>query len=101
MEDEEFVDLVLDDGHLISVRALSLDPEREVAFERLQMRASELLSSLAPLASEVRKSISGTLPDEVTLTLKVGVAIESGKAVAVIGGGKIDSAIEVSLKWKS
>lgn len=102
MEDPEFVDIIIGDKEAVAVPALVLDPERPVgAGDRLKIVLDDVLRTVMPVTDAVRKSVQRAAPDETTLTFKIGVAIAAGQAFAFIAEGKIDGAIEISLKWKN
>lgn len=90
------------EGGQVLVPAFMDDPEQQVGLgDRLKVNLEDLLDSVAPVIKAVRSSLVQSSPDEVTLTLKVGVAISAGKAIACIADGRVDGAIELALKWKN
>lgn len=101
MENFELVDLVFDDGTSVAVSAVVVDPEQEVALERLTVRTKDLIDAATHLVRDVKDKMVEFAPDELSLTVKMGVAIESGIAVAIFANGKVDGAIELCLTWRT
>ncbi|GAB36818.1 CU044_2847 family protein [Gordonia otitidis] len=98
-EDYDLVEVVNDDNSKIYITALVLDPESDVSDKRLSIKAETLLDVVTPLADGIKSRLAAASPDEVSVTIKLGVGIQSGKAVAIIADGKIDGSIEVVAKW--
>ncbi|CAH0151395.1 hypothetical protein SRABI76_00801 [Microbacterium oxydans] len=96
----EFVEVTFAGGQVL-VPARIDDPEQKVGFgERLRVSFDEVLGVVSPLANTVRDAARTAGPDEFTLTLKVGVAIKAGKALAYIADGQVDGALELTFTWK-
>ncbi|APX01160.1 CU044_2847 family protein [Arthrobacter sp. QXT-31] len=93
------VEISMANGDVILSTAEVADPEQEVGDGKLVIKARELVAKLGPLASEIKESLTELTPDEMTVTLKVGLAIETGAVVAILGGGRVESGIEVAMTW--
>ena len=72
---------------------LRLDPESIGLTEFANRHELSLLAT-----DEKLKSLK---PDGMTLTMNVGLALESGGLVALLGGAKMDTGLEISFSWGS
>ena len=91
--------VTLDDGSIVLMPIYREDPEEEVGLSHLSVKFNDLLEHVEPVAKQARDKLKSLKPDSMKLTMHVGLAIESGGLVALLGGSKMETGLEISFSW--
>jgi hypothetical protein len=70
-----------------------------VADSDITARLSSVTDSIEVVAKAALEAVKKALPDQATVELSFGLAIEEGKLLALIGKGKAEAAITATLTW--
>ena len=97
MEQRTIVPLRSDGMEGIMVEAVVVDPERDVAFEAIQL--GEFTDAIARIAGSFADALKTIRPDKSTIKLSVTAGLESGKLVAILGKVAGSSTLEITLEW--
>ncbi|SRR6266404_4483573 len=100
-EDEEVfanVELMLDDGRSITVRALDVEPT-DIAFEGLTAKFSDFANTVRDIAKITADALSTVKPSEATLEFGLDVGIKAGVVTALFTGGEAKATLKVTLRW--
>jgi hypothetical protein len=99
-EEEVFtnVELMLDDGRSITVRALDVEPT-DIAFEGLTARFSDFADTVRDIAKITADALSAVKPSEATLEFGLDVGVKAGAVTALFAGGEAKATLKVTLRW--
>jgi hypothetical protein len=86
------------DGVTIAVAVEQRGPQL-VADSDITARLSSVTDSIEVVAKAALEAVKKALPDQATVELSFGLAIEEGKLLALIGKGKAEAAITATLTW--
>jgi hypothetical protein len=92
--------ITLDDGQQILVETTAVFGETDVTSLSIQSDAGQLFRKIGSLANDLRSIFETIQPDEASIEVGVGFAVESGKLTAVLMKGSAEGNIKVSLTWK-
>ncbi|KQR54061.1 hypothetical protein ASF88_04290 [Leifsonia sp. Leaf336] len=82
----------------IAVAAEQRGPQL-VADKDITARLSSVTDSIEVVAKAALDAVKKALPDKATVELSFGLAIEEGKLLALLGKGKAEASITVTLEW--
>jgi hypothetical protein len=100
-EDEEVftnVELTLDDGRSITVRALDVEPT-DIAFEGLTAKFSDFADTVRDIAKITADALSTVKPSEATLEFGLDIGVKAGAVTALFASGEAKATLKVTLKW--
>ena len=95
---EQIVPVDLNEGLRIAVVAQQQGPQL-VARGDITARLSSVTQSMETVAREALEAVKKVAPQKATVDISFGLAIEQGTLVALLGQGKAEAAISVSLEW--
>ena len=96
---ERHVVLELDDGSTMVVVAESAGPQLVAEGEKLVSTLAGLTKPIERIARDVLEAAKRASPSKAAVELEFGVAIEQGQLVALLGKGKAEGSIKVTLEW--
>ena len=102
-EDEEVftnIELTLEDGRSITVRALDVEPT-DIAFEGLTAKFSDFAHTITDIAKITADALSTVKPSEATLEFGLDIGIKAGAVTALFASGEAKATLKVTLKWAS
>lgn len=82
----------------VAVSALQQGPLL-VADKDITARLSSVTKSIEIVAREALGAAKKAVPDKATVEVSFGLAVEEGELLALIGKGKAESSITVTLEW--
>lgn len=82
----------------IAVAAEQRGPQL-VADKDITARLSSVTESIEIVAKEALEAVKRALPDKATVELSFGLAVEEGQLLALLGKGKAEASITVTLEW--
>jgi hypothetical protein len=94
------VSAVLGDGTQVSVEAVGLSPEFDVAASKLSIPFDLVLEQISHIASSVRSSIEPARPTCAVVEFGVSVGVETGGLLAFIAKGSGEANFKITLEWK-
>jgi hypothetical protein len=100
-EDEtEFtnVELTLEDGRSITVRALDVEPT-DIAFGDLTAKFSDFADTVRDIAKITADALSTVKPSEATLEFGLDIGVKAGAVTALFASGEAKATLKVTLKW--
>ncbi|SRR5271165_6356497 len=97
---EEFtnIELTLEDGRSITVRALDVEPT-DIAFEGLTAKFSDFADTVRDIAKITADALSTVKPSEATLEFGLDIGIKAGTVTALFASGGAKATLKVTLKW--
>lgn len=102
MEDTNIqVELELSDGSRQWATASLVDPMEEVGdlADGLKAKLSDITSGISPIVEDVRASLSTVDFTELTISLQLGLGVESGKVVSVMAKGSASAVATVTVTF--
>jgi hypothetical protein len=96
--DERIITVDLDDGLKVAVAAEALGPQL-VADDKVVARLSAVTASIERVSREALDAVKRARPTKGQVELGFSLAIEQGQLIALIGKGKGEATIKVTLEW--
>jgi hypothetical protein len=95
---ERTIALDLEDGLTMAVVAEQAGPQL-VADKDIIAKLSNVTRSIEVVGRETLEAVKRAAPEKATVELGFGLALEQGQLVALLGKGKAEATIKVTLDW--
>ena len=95
---ERIIPIDLGDELRMAVVAEQQGPQL-VADKDITARLSSVTRSIEVMGKETLEAVKNAAPDKATVELGFGLALEQGTLVALLGKGKAEASITVTLEW--
>jgi hypothetical protein len=95
---ERSIAVELDEGVVLGVVAEQSGPQL-VSDKDLTAKLSSVTRSIEVVSREAMEAVKKATPDRATVEVGFGLAIEQGQLVALLGKGKAEATITVTLEW--